>query len=61
MDKSPGKSSSNKIINQDDQEVTLGEQNVRGFFVFLGSPITPLGKIPQGARVFLIIDQIFFL
>ena len=45
MDKGLGKSPSNKIVNQDKQEVAPGEQNVRVSFEFLASYTTLEGKI----------------
>ena len=45
MDKGLGKSTSNKIVNQDKQEVAPGGQNVIVSFKFLASYTTLEGKI----------------
>ena len=60
MSKHPGKSSSNKLINEDEQEVALGKQNVRALCAKVKLDVKffsrPCSKIHAILEVILFID-----
>ena len=68
MGKGPGKSSSDKIINEDEQQVTPGKQTVRnsypkktccnsGFLLALHHPFDSCVKKPYGVYGIIIIHE----